>query len=364
MRREDLWNAMEYLDDDLILSAARVESAPRRRLPVRLILIAALVAVLAATAVGAYVKWHLSQPESYSGDTVKPQSQEQYTYDETTDHYYTPIGEPAATDEAFLEQAAAVITQIGGESIDTSQMELVHELHERWNRNQVRITFILDEHEGEVVFDEATGNLISIRRFTEPVQTVENPLTEAEALAAAQTWYEQLPYCQGYVYTYINPIAEDAWMYSFSRPIDVEIDGQTVTLTNDLEEVRISIDPRTGAFQSSNAFYVPLLDDHEPGDVPITREQAIETALTAAGIEDTSTWIVTAEYDIVLPNWWWTDYMTAGDTRAANVTRLAWTVTLEQPEGTMINGELSMFADLREVNIDLYTGEVLGGGMT
>lgn len=363
MKREDLWNALEYLDDDLILSADRTSQQKRSRLPVRILLVAAIIAVLAATAVGAYVKWRLTQPETYTGDTVKPQSQEQYTYDEATDHYYTPAGKPAATDEAFLEQAAAIITQIGGESIDTSQMELVHELHERWNRNQVRITFILDEHDGEIVFDEATGNLISITRFTELPKTVENPLTEAEALAAAQAWYEQLPYCQGYVFSHLNPIAEDAWMYSFSKQVEVEISGETVMLNNDLEEVRISIDPRTGAFQISNAFYVPLLDDHEPGDVPISQEQAIQTALEATGIEDTSTWTITAKYGIVLPNWWWTDYLTIGDTRAANVTRLAWVVTLERPEGTIVNGEPLVIADLMEVHVDLYTGEVLGGGM-
>lgn len=363
MKREELWNAMEYLDDDLILSAAQIEAQHRRRLPVRIALLAAVILLLAATAVGVYIKWRLTPPETYTGDTVKPQTEDHYTYDETTDHYYTPEGEPAATDEAFLTQAADIIALIGGGEVDTSQMTLVHELHERWNRKQVRITFTQDEHEGEVVFDEGTGYLISVTRFTDPVRTVENPLTEAEALAAAQRWYETLPYCQGYVYTYVNPIAEDAWMYSFSRPIEVEIGGETVTLTNDLEEVRISIDPRTGEFQTSNAFFVPLLDDHEPGDVPISQEQAIQTALEATGIEDISTWTITAEYDIVLPNWWWTDDLAVGNVRAANVTRPAWTVTLERPEGTIVNGEPLMFADLMEVNIDLYTGEILGGGM-
>lgn len=362
MKREDLWNALEYLDDDLVLSAARIEDRPAHRLPVRIVLLAAVILILTATAVGVFVRWHLTPPETYAGDIIKPQSEGQYTYDAETDHYYTPDGEPAATDEEFLRQAASVIAVIGGE-IDTSQMQLVHERHERWNRDQVRVTFTLDEHNGEVVFDAATGYLISVTRFTDPVSTIAAPLTEEEALAAAQNWYEQLPYCQGYVYTYVNPIADDAWMYSFSRPINVEIDGQTVTLTNDLEEVRISIDPRTGEFQTSNAFFVPLLDDHQPEDVPITREQAIETALAVTGIEDTATWTITAEYGIVLPNWWWTDYTPIGSTRAANVTRLAWTVTLERPAGTVVDGEPLMFDDLMEVNIDLYTGEVLGGGM-
>lgn len=363
MRAEELWNAIGQVDDALILAAAHIPQRHRRRLPARALLLAAVLALLAATAIGGYVKWHLAQPQTYTGDTIKPQSEAQYTYDEVTDHYHTPAGEPAATDEAFLQQAAAIITQVGGTAIDTTQMQLVHEHHERWGRDQVRITFPLDDREGEVVFDAATGFLISVTRFPEPAGEVAAPLTEAEALAAAQGWYEALPYCQGYVYTYVNPISDDAWMYSFTRQLEVMIDGQTVTLSNPLEEVRIAIDPRTGEFQTSNAFYVPLLDDHEAGDVPISREQALATALDTTGISDDGTWTITADYAVVLPNWWWTDYMVVGDTRAANVTRLAWAVTLERPVGTLVDGVPLEIGDLMEVHIDLYTGEVLGGGM-
>lgn len=363
MKTEELWNAIAELEDDLVLSAACTPERLHRRFPTRLILVAAVVVILAATAIGAYVKWQLTQPETYTGDTIKPQSEEQYTYDAQLDHYVTPEGEPAATDEAFLQQAAQIIGLVGGDAIDTSQMTLVHERHERWNRNQVRITFPLDDRSGEVVFDSATGYLISVTRFPETATEVSAPLTEAEALAAAQRWYEQLPYCQGYVYTYVNPISDDAWMYSFARQLTVSIDGQTVTLTNPLEEVRIAMDPRTGEFQTSNAFYVPLLDDHTEADAPISREQAIATALEVTGIEQDGTWTITAEYAIVLPNWWWTAYLPVADTRAANVTRLAWTVTLARPEGTLVDGTPLEIADLMEVNIDLYTGQVLGGGM-
>lgn len=362
MKREELWNAMEYLDDDLILAAGELPGR-KGRAPLRIVLLAAILVILAATAVGAYVKWHLSQPETYTGDAVKPQSALDYTYEEETGHYFTPAGESSASDEEFLEQAKAVLTTIGGGEIDMRQMQLVHELDERWNRNQVRITFPQDEFEGEVLFDEATGYLIAVTRFVDLPETVDTPLTQAEALAAAQDWYERLPYCPGYVFSDVLQIADDAWMYSFSRQLETEIDGQPVSLQNYLEQVRITIDPRTGTFQLSNAFFVPLLDDHEATDVPISQEQAIAIAQQAAGIEDASTWTVSAQYTIAFPNWSFTEYMGVEPARRANVTRLAWTVTFSRPAGTVLDGQPLDFDEEIKVDVDLYTAEVLGGDM-
>lgn len=362
MRREELWDAIQELDDDLVLSAAKIPQH-KKHAPARLILLAAILIALAATAVGAYVKWHLSQPEQYTGDSIKTQSSVQYTYDENAGHYLRADGTAAASDAEFLEKARLVIAQVGGGDIDTSQMQLAHELDEWWNRQQVHITFTLDEYEAEVTFDEATGYLIGITRFADTPDFVDTPLTEAEALAAAQRWYEQLPYCQGYVYSDVTQISDNAWMYSFSRQISTTINGQEMELLNYLEQVRITIDPRTGAFQISNAFYVPLLDDHEDTDEPISQEQAIAIAQQAAGIEDTATWSISAQYTIAFPNWFFTEYMDVDSARMANVTRLAWTVTFSRPAGTILDGQELLFDEEIKVDVDLYTAEVLGGDM-
>ncbi len=356
MNKIDLSQAVGGIADAYIQEAADFQPKAAAKRPIRfarVAVLAAALALLATSVVAVYQRWTLEPPESYAGEDTKPQSTVEVHYESETDHYYTDMGQPAASDQAFLDQARAILEAIGG-SADQERICLTHYKDEQWNREVVCVTFPQDGAQGEVSFDAATGNLLKITRFAPEAEAAAS-LTEAQALDAAFGWYQKLPYCQGYQFSDLNPVSEESWIYSFSRQINVELEGENLCLTNALEEVRIILNPKTGDFLGSNAFYVPLLDDHQPEDTPVSQKEAIELAIQAAAVQDPENWVITAQYSIVFPNWCWTQYMTAQPVRRANVTRLAWTVKLEEPDAP--------FANVRWVYVDLYTGQVLGGDM-
>ena len=57
-------------------------------------------------------------------------------------------------------------------------------------------------------------------------------------------------------------------MYCFDRPIDVTLWGQKQTLYSAYEEVRIILDPCTGAFQDSHCFMFPCWTTNSRGMNP------------------------------------------------------------------------------------------------
>ena len=199
-------------------------------------------------------------------------------------------------------------------------------------------------------------------------------MPEADALAVAQGYYDALPYARGYEFRHVEKFDDNAWMFEFGKPIRAELWGEEVTLLSAYEQVRITIDPCTGAFQLSNCFYVPLLDDHAPEDVPITREEAMAVAVERrADLADYD--LVSAEVAVCLPRpgrmipgedtgeaETGTDRTgTAGtgdpedkwNLRYYPVTRLGWDLVFEyQPKD-------SPFVSGVRVCVDLYTGEIL-----
>lgn len=350
---------LPYPGVEVIQARFRAKTARRRHWLRRGLLLAAVICLLCAGTYAAYTRWSLPAPKPITGDAVQSQQTKDYVYDSQNDVYtgQTPpedtMTESGFTDADFMEKALAVLELLNAEA-DRTQMTVTHALDQRWNRSQVTVSFPLAEQEVHVTFDEADGNLLSVQNWPASNDGEGLPvMREEEALAAAEGWYQRLPYVQGYEYTYVNQIDDGAWMYSFCRPMELEVGGEIIRLYNDYEEVRITIDPRTGAFILSNSFYVPLLDDHQPGDTPLTEAEAIAIAQEQAGDYDFDE--ITAEVVICHPNYFGVEDAPV-DYAYVSVTRLAWGVTLYD-----FGGEIDT---MQIVYVDLYTGEILGGAMT
>ncbi len=218
-----------------------------------------------------------------------------------------------------------------------------------------------ENHAGpSVKFDAQNGYLIGVTSFSDP--NMDGPImSDEEVLGIAEAFYNSLPYAQGYAFRHVEKICDTAWVYYFDRPITVEVGNESLSLQSDYEQVRITVNPSTGAFESSNCFYVPLLDDHEPDELPLTKEQAME-------IVDQSNYLFApadsyelgSRIGICLPHL----YGMAPNAENLNypyvdVTRLAWILTFRDSADAD-----KMFVAETEICVDLYTGEILSMDMS
>lgn len=304
----------------------------------------AILAGLSAVAVAAYHRWMLPEPETYTPD---PENGAFYIH-ETVE--YTSIPE-TVPDGAFLAKAAQVLEQVGLTDVDQSRMTVTRQEHLFWAREEVEVLYAQDEQHTSLRFDAETGYLLHL----DSIDWIDNAQGAScenieQAIALAEDYYAKLPVPQGYEYTDCTEYDEQYWSLEFCRNLG---DG----LYNAYEMVRIGLNPVSGRLTGVNVFYVPLLDDHEPGDEPLTQAQAEEIVRSSGKLNLTDRELTKAEIAVVLPNWFFTD--SAGDlanARASDVTRLAWRLVYENPG--------SEFADIVEIHVDLYTGEILGGEMT
>lgn len=367
--------------DDKITVRGRKENAVkkvRKKRKLYLVLAAVLVMLCGVGAVASNGTWYLTEPDTFKGEVTKIEETMSYTWNEEEQAYVDAANEPLS-DEYFLEQTREILKLIGDENVDMSRMKVIYQKDEWWNREEAEVSFPLKGGDGwtSAVFDRETGYFLSMDCFGN--EEGEGPvMSDEEALETARSWYEKLPYPQGYEFTNVHKVCDDwGWMYSFSRKVDVEIDGEPVHLINAYEEARISINPITGALESCNVFYVPLLDDHKEGDVPLTEEEAVEIAANKLKKQmnaEFSQAQIHASIEIVHPNYTFTAYgwhypwvgeteeetESAEDTeetenlRMSAVTRLAWDVVFEFPVDEGFVNEVRVY-------VDLYTGEVLGG---
>lgn len=362
----------------------------KKRRKVYLVMAAVLVLLCGMGAAASYGKWRLPMPDTFTGDITKVKETASYTWDDEKQAYVDASGnilqetgkdektqdmaetenteETSAqtqqlTDTYFMEKTREILKLINNEDVDTTRLKISHQKDEWWNREEVMVSFAGKEGEGQlfVTFDRETGYFLKADCFGNE-ETSGNLMSEEEALAAARSWYEKLPYPQGYEYTYVSKFDDETWMYSFCRKVDVEINGEILHLTNAYEEVRIGINPKTGDFVICNAFYVPLLDDHKEGDVPLTKERAVEIAADTLKKQnlDPDQAEITASVEIVHPNYTYTPYgwnygqiEDEKNLRMSSVTRLAWDV--------IFTAEREYFTQEVRIYVDLYTGEVLGG---
>lgn len=385
MRAEHLMDAMGLVDENLLAEAetlggkGTVSQKPSRRLRrwALAAVIAAALALLCGFAYAAYVRWRMPKDgETYTGDMIQTHDVQSYPVPDGTD---LPKGE-LLTDQWFIAQTVTVLGAVNKEEPEATALTVTRQTNQLWNREEALVTFIDGEgHTSEARFDAESGYLIGVTAFDKEVSSEGTPMSEAEALAIAQEYYDALPYARGYTYDYVEKYDDHAWSFSFDKPITLTLWGEEVTVCSDYEQVRIVIDPCTGAFQLSNCFYVPLLDDHAPEDVPLTQEAAID-AVEQAGILPGGAEAYTAigEVGICLPRpgavdrWLgWaesdpaslaadtsvTETAEPGGDRYYGLTRLGWALTFRQTP------EDSPFETLYLVCVDLYTGEILSVDM-
>lgn len=352
MRGKELLDRMEFADPAYIEDADLIP--PKRKIPwSQGFAAAACIAVLVAlslTCYAAYQKWMLPKPESYTPD---PECGVYVEHDSKT---YTelPSSVPANnefTDEYFLAKSAEIISQIGLNDIQTSTMTVVRQEHQFWAREEVEVYFDKDKNNTSIKFDAESGYMLSLSGI-DWIETTEGPAcaSEEEALALAMVYYAKLPVPQGYEYTGCTEYDEQYWSLEFCKKVGED-------LYNYFEMVRIGINPVSGRLTGVNVFYVPLLDDHSPDDEPLTQEQAEKIAAACPHLNLENYQLESAKIAVVLPNWRYTEYITGAETlKASDVTRLGWSLIYNNPN--------SEFVDKICIDIDLYTGDILGGDMT
>ena len=376
MKQETILDAMGLLPDALLEEAELLRNAPilpHRKRPKLLLrgLIAAILGIsLALSAVAVYQRWRMPKPSNgFQGSGIRPHTVQTYPVPATD----IPLpSQPAPTlysDGWFVEQALTVLEAIHPGTPEATALEVVRQSNLWWNREEVEVIWTQEAQNGpSVKFDARSGCLIGITNFG-TAETDGPMLSDEEALKTAKAYYDALPYARGYTFRHVEKICDTAWMYSFDRPISVEVGTERLMLQNDYEQVRITINPCTGRMELCNCFYVPLLDDHAPGELPLTEEQAVSLA------EQSPYWPahaaadeIEAEIKIVLPSslgMVWeegtetdhTEPQTASPTQShpySDVTRLAWALTLrERPDPE------DLFEDETVICVDFYTGEIL-----
>lgn len=336
------------------MKASAAQPLKKRKSVKRPILIAAAciaaVAVLSGIGYGIYTKWHLPEPETYP---FIPNG----AWDIHETNELTMESIPAASDteplsdEYFAARAKEILTLVGQESRVSSQIKITRQEHLTWAREEVEVSF---SEEGlppvNVTFDAEDGTLLNLIGFEWKIEQAHPCKTKQEAGALATQYYEMLPVPQGYVLRSCTEFDEAYWSFDFCRDVGGGIYSY-------YEDVRIGIDPQTGTLNGCVVFHVPLLDDHAPSDVPLTQQQAQEIAEGLNELDTERFTLKSAEVEVVLPNWWFTDsFGTGNELRASKVSRLGWVLVYEDTS--------SEFADMVWVYIDYYTGEVLGGDMT
>ena len=380
MRGEHMMDALGLLDEELLVEAETLDGRAAGRGSARRKIRWGLAAALAAAAVllcgaayAAITRWHMpAEGATYTGDMIETHDVQEYP---VPDGETLPEGE-ALSDQWFIAQAVEVLAAVNKEEPDAAALTVTRQTNQMWSREEAVVTFADGEgRTTEAKFDAQSGYLIGVTAFDKEIPEGGSPMGEAEALAVAQGYYDALPYAEGYTYDYVEKYDDHAWSFSFDRPFSLTLWGEEVTVCSDYEQVRIVIDPCTGAFQLSNCFYVPLLDDHAPEDVPLTREEAV-AAVERSGIlsGDPAAYAVSGEIAVCLPRpeavGWWLgetaveDTSPAADTAVAQpsepggeryygLTRLGWALTFrQQPEG-------ALFETIYYVAVDLYTGEIL-----
>lgn len=349
----------------LAAEAARAEDRQVRRHPLlrRALLTAACVA-LAAVLVGAgyaaYEKWKLPEPVPYQPDpehgNVRVHTEQRYsvplqTEATTPDESAVPPEEPESlSDLDFIEKARSILNRAGIVGPGTGEAAVRRQTHLYWNREEAEVSWSLDGTPYSVTFDAQTGVFIGMSGIEWVLSDTAACQTQAEADALALRYYESLPVEQGYVMRSCEKYDEQYWSYDFCREVEPG-------LYSWYECVRIAVNPVSGALEGCRVFYVPLLDDHEEGDLPLTEVEALE-AIRSVGFDPEGWDTVTVEKTVGLPNWNFTDQMIV-DAQAPAVSRLCWSVQL-----SVGPDEDTPFSTETHILVDYYTGEILGGDTT
>ena len=373
MKPSDILDAVGLLPDDLLEETMNVRSqviavqaAVKKPYSfLRCILIAAMVAVLMAiSAVALYRRWRMPQNvNQFTGNGIIEHEKGTYpvpTVPVSTEESAGTVeddpesGSEERQDEWFTEQALQVLQTVNKKDYSAGHIEITRLHNQWWGREEVEVTFKAnDTSDFQITFDAESGNLIGITGF-EAHDTEGTPMSEENALAQAKQWYELLPYAKGYEFRSITKYDDHAWKFDFTKQRELMVGGKKVAVSCDYESVGITIDPTTGELLLSECFYVPLLDDHETDEVPLTQEQAVDVVnqknLLAEPIEQ---YTVEADAAVCLPDLAFAASQNGGIHSAGaypncDVTRLGWELTFSN----------SSMQDIT-IAVDMYTGEIL-----
>ena len=342
-------------------TTGRSASFPRR-LAVAAAVVAAVV-LMASVGYAAYQHWFLPAPETYEpGNNGIYQEHDRKDYnlaeldsrgatdpkpengtEETDSQIIVPL-----TDEAFIYKGLDILTQVGMLDVRPEQLTVIRQENLYWGREEAEVAFDQGEVQTSVKFNAATGRFLGMHGIDWQLEDT-SCSTDADAAKLAQRFYEALPVEQGYALTHVEKYDGQYWSYEYCREVEPGI-------FNQYEMVRVAINPVSGRLTGCTVFYVPLLDDHAPGQERITQEQAEQIVLDNIPKEVEGMNMTQAETRIVFPNWIYTEYGSLPNRRASEVTRWAWVLVYEK--------ENSEFTEQIRVYVDCYTGEILGGDAT
>lgn len=321
--------------------------------------LAALAALLASAGYAAYQRWVLPAPKTYElgeGGIYQEHTRKEYNLAELDSHPATET-KPAngaeatepLTDEFFIQEGLELLTQVGILDVRPEQLTVVRQENLFWGREEAELSLDRGELNITVTYNAETGKLLSLHGADWQLEGSAACDTEAEAAALAQRYYEALPVEQGYVMTQVEQYDEQYWSYDFCREVEPGV-------FNYYEMVRVAINPVSGRLTGCVVFYVPLLDDHEPGQERISQEQAEQIAQSLQPELLDGMTLVRANQSIGLPNWNYTEYAGVPNRRASQVSRWVWALHYERPN--------SEFTEQVVLLVDCYTGELLGGDAT
>lgn len=337
MRSRKITNAYDSIRPpqetfDAILSRVTAQT-PKKRRPLRkALLTAACVALLAALGAGSYAAWQkwvkppVEHSVSHSFGTANSPA-ENTTVSEKT----VPL-----TDEELIEKAQELLIKLGNEEVDAGSATVTRQTDDIYDREEATVTFPGSGNGIELTFHAQTGEFLRLNDL-DFEGSGEDFTYGPEELA--KKYYALLPVPQDYQITYWTTYGEMIYSYDFCREV---MDG----VFSDYECVRVGVNPVSGRLCMVNVFNVPLLDDHKPGDEPLTQAQAEEIAREARPLEDYE--LKSAEVEVVCPN--------KSMELVRKFTRLAWVLTYDGPS--------EEFADEVRIYVDYYTGEHLGGDST
>lgn len=315
----------------------------------KILILGAAAAIFACGGIAAYQGWHLPEPKQYEPDPemgiYSIQTEQTYQYDGEEPEQTGPAG-AQLEDRDFIQKAVQILHTAGLEDIDTGLMRVVRQENLLYGRQEAEVFFENEAVKTSVTFDAAFGHLLSLSSID---WQADEAAASQDPGALAQEYYEKLPVAQGYVrMEQVEQYDDQYWSYSFCKEVQPG-------LFSYYEMVRISVNPVSGRLVGCNVFHFPLLDDHGAEDTPLKESDAIAVAEDLDKIDLRDYVLESARVQVVLPNWWFTEYMD-GDLQYSDVSRLGWVLNYTKPD--------SEFADEITVWIDYYSGEVLGGGMT
>ena len=242
------------------------------RSPLRIILpIAAAIALVAALSIGGFAargnKWRLPEPESYTPD---PENGSIISVHDTNKYDAPPAeGDTVLplSDEDFLRKTVEFLRSAGFADVELRDLTVARQKNLYWDREETEVYFDREGIKSSVRFDSESGYLIGFTGIDYVTEEAAACTSQAEADALALSYYQRLPVPQGYVQVHCEQYDEQYWTYDYCREVEPGI-------FNQYEMARISINPVSGQLVGCRVFYVPLLDDHEPGDHSLTQAEA------------------------------------------------------------------------------------------